>query len=332
MDSSSPTTTPVPRLAASDVELQNFIADLRGGLTRPGQKELPSKYLYDEVGSALFETICVLHEYGLTRADTRLLSRHARTWVEKLPTPLLVTELGSGSSKKTRLILEPLVKRQPTTFLPIDISFAAIVQCERELGDVPGLEVVGLNTEYLVGLREVAAQRRDDTNLLVLFLGSTIGNFNRAAGEEFLRSVRQVLRPGDRLLLSSDLIKPEADLLLAYDDAAGVTAAFNKNVLVRINRELGGDFDLKRFRHVARWNPAERRIEMHLEALEDMVFTCKQADLTVRFRRGETIKTEDSYKYEREEIVSLARRCGFSCETQWVDAAWPFAQSMLLAE
>jgi dimethylhistidine N-methyltransferase len=311
----------------------SFADDLRAGLCRPGQKVLPSKYLYDDVGSALFEAICVLPEYGLTRADTRLLSQHAEAWGARLPEKTLVVELGSGSSKKTRLILEPLGRRQPTQFFPIDISPAALVQCSRELGDVAGVEVVGLNSEYLPGLAAAAA-RRDaiaGAHLLVLFLGSTIGNFDRASGEEFLAAVRRVMVPGDLLLLSSDLVKREADLLHAYDDTAGVTAAFNKNVLVRINREMGGNFDVLRFAHVARWNQKDRRIEMHLRAQRDMDVTIEKAELRVHIAEGETIRTEESYKFELPEILGMAQRSGFSCEEQWVDREWPFSQSLLRA-
>ncbi len=316
------------------MEEPNFVEDLHAGLARSGQKELPSKYLYDEVGSALFEVICVVPEYGLTRADTRLLKQHAAQWVERLPAPVTVAELGSGTSKKTRLILEPLGRRQSTAYFPIDISAAALAQCARELGELSELgamQVVGLNMEYLAGLREVAARRPPGNHLLILFLGSTIGNFDRQQGESFLRGIRQILLPGDHLFLSADLVKPEAALLSAYDDTAGVTAAFNKNVLCRINRELGGDFDLKRFDHVARWNTTDRRIEMHLRAREAMEVTIPKAALRVRFQAGETIKTEDSYKYELSEIVAMAQRSGFVCEQQWVDPEWPFAQSLLRA-
>lgn len=322
-----------PPLSSSALshELQTFAHDLRTGLQRAGQKELPSKYLYDEVGSALFEVICVLPEYGLTRADTRLLVRHAPSWTERLPERLLVAELGSGSSKKTRLILEPLSQRQRTRYFPIDISTSALAQCVRELGDVDGLDIIGLNFEYMSGLREVVKQRQRGEHLLVLFLGSTIGNFDRNGAQELLRSVRVLLMPGDLMLLSSDLVKPEPALILAYDDVAGVTAAFNKNVLARINRELGGDFVVSQFAHVARWNATCRRIEMHLQALADMTVTFEKAKLVIDFARGETIKTEDSYKYELQEILDLAQKAGFRCHDWWVDPEWPFAQSLLRA-
>ena len=313
------------------IEVESFAADLRSGLRTDGQRTLPSKYLYDEVGSALFEVICVLPEYGLTRADTRLLIRHAPSWVSQLPSKTCVAELGSGSSKKTRLILEALAQRQETTFFPIDISRAALAQCARELGDIPNLSVSGLHMEYLPGLHEAKARRQKKGPLLVLFLGSTIGNFARDAGERFLRSVREQLSPGDFMLLSSDLVKSEAELVLAYDDVAGVTAAFDKNVLARINRELDADFDLARFAHEARWNREARRVEMHLVARTDMTVHIRRAQLTVELATGESIKTEDSYKFEREEIRAVAQRSGFSCQQQWLDEEWAFSQSLLIA-
>jgi dimethylhistidine N-methyltransferase len=314
------------------IEVESFAADLRSGLRTDGQRTLPSKYLYDEVGSALFEVICVLPEYGLTRADTRLLIRHAPSWVSQLPSKTCVAELGSGSSKKTRLILEALAQRQETTFFPIDISRAALAQCARELGDIPNLSVSGLHMEYLPGLHEAKARRQKKGPLLVLFLGSTIGNFARDAGERFLRSVREQLSPGDFMLLSSDLVKSEAELVLAYDDVAGVTAAFDKNVLARINRELDADFDLARFAHEARWNREARRVEMHLVARTDMTVHIRRAQLTVELATGESIKTEDSYKFETGEIRDVAQRCGFRCAEQWIDSEWAFAQSLLVAE
>ena len=314
------------------IEVESFAADLRSGLRTDGQRTLPSKYLYDEVGSALFEVICVLPEYGLTRADTRLLIRHAPSWVSQLPSKTCVAELGSGSSKKTRLVLEALAQRQETTFFPIDISRAALAQCARELGDIPNLSVSGLHMEYLPGLHEAKARRQKKGPLLVLFLGSTIGNFARDAGERFLRSVREQLSPGDFMLLSSDLVKSEAELVLAYDDVAGVTAAFDKNVLARINRELDADFDLARFAHEARWNREARRVEMHLVARTDMTVHIRRAQLTVELATGESIKTEDSYKFETGEIRDVAQRCGFRCAEQWIDSEWAFAQSLLVAE
>jgi dimethylhistidine N-methyltransferase len=310
--------------------LSDLATDVRAGLTKPGQKELPSKYFYDDVGSALFEAICVLPEYGLTRADARLLSRTADAIVARLASPTLVAELGSGSGKKTRFVLEALALRQPVQYFPIDISSAALAQSERELGFIDQVSIVGYEAEYLDGLAAVAKRRLSGQRLLVLFLGSTIGNFDRPAGATFLKRVHAVLEPGDRLLLSTDLVKPEPVVVAAYDDAAGVTAAFNKNLLQRINRELDATFDLKRWRHRAVWNALERRIEMHLQSMEEQTVHVRAARLSVRFKEGETIWTESSHKYTTEGVVALAAQTGYSCEAQWTDEEWPFAQSLLV--
>src|SRR6516164_2786992 len=183
----------------------DFADDVRAGLTRPGQKELPSKYLYDDVGSALFEVISHLPEYGLTRADERLLRRHSREIVDRVNGPVAVAELGSGSGRKTRWLLEAFCRRQRTSYYPVEISHSALVMCERELSDIDAISIVGFEREYLDGLLEVAAYRRSGERLFVLFLGSTIGNFDRPAGVKFLRQVRNILQPGDSLLLGTDL-------------------------------------------------------------------------------------------------------------------------------
>src|SRR5579872_266144 len=185
-----------------------FASEVHAGLTRPGQKELPSKYLYDDVGSALFEVISHLPQYGLTRADERLLRRHASEIVERVAGPVAVAELGSGSGKKTRYLLEAFCRRQRTSYYPVEISHAALVMCERELSDIDAISIVGFEREYLDGLLEVASYRKIGQRLCVLFLGSTIGNFDRAAGVKFLGSVRSILQPGDALLLGADLEKP----------------------------------------------------------------------------------------------------------------------------
>ncbi|MFQ5776945.1 MAG: L-histidine N(alpha)-methyltransferase [Terriglobia bacterium] len=321
----------MPPQAASAAAVAEFAADVHAGLTRAGQKELPSKYLYDELGSALFEVVTLLPEYGLTRADERLLERHAAEMAARTPLPVVVTELGSGSGKKSRWILEELARRQSVTYYPVDISRTSLDLCERELGAVDGVGVVGLERPYLEGLREAAARRPPGAHLLVLFLGSTLGNFERPAAEEFLRAVRQRLLPGDSLLLSTDLEKSVPRLLAAYDDSLGVTAAFNLNLLARINRELEADFVLSQFRHLARYNWKERRIEMHLRSVIDQTVTIRKANLTVPFRQDETIWTECSHKFASTEVVQLAGCAGFRCEGQWVDEDWPFAQSLLIA-
>ena len=311
----------------------DLAGDVRAGLCRSGQKELPSKYLYDEIGSALFEVVSVLPEYGLTRADERLLRRHATDMVSRLNPPVLVAELGSGSGKKTRWLLEALARRQcSTTYCPIEISASALARCENELGRIECISIVGFERPYLDGLLAAAARRAENDQLLVLFLGSTIGNFDRDAAERFLSSVRRILFPGDALLLGTDLEKPLPQLLAAYDDSIGVTAAFNLNLLARINRELDADFDLASFRHEARYDTEHRRVDMHLRSTRDQTVNIPRAGCKVRFRKDETIWTESSHKYCAGEISDMARRNGFRCDSQWIDTEWPFAESLLIAE
>jgi len=310
----------------------DFASEVHAGLTRSGQKELPSKYLYDDVGSALFDVISRLPEYGLTRADERLLRRHASEIVDSLATPVAVAELGSGSGKKTRWLLEALCRRQCTSYYPVEISPWALAMCERELRDIDSISIVGLEREYLAGLLEVAARRKSGQHLFVLFLGSTIGNFDRPAGVEFLAKIRRILQAGDSLLLGTDLEKPSAQLLAAYDDELGVTAAFNLNLLGRINRELDADFDLRQFSHVARINHDARSVEMHLRSGRRQKVYVAAVALDVEFREGETIWTESCHKYSTEEVFQMARDAGFRCHAQWVDKEWPFAENLLTAE
>jgi dimethylhistidine N-methyltransferase len=317
----------IPANAAHD-----FASDVRAGLTRSAQKELPSKYLYDDVGSALFEVISHLPEYGLTRADERLLRRHADEIVNRVAGPVAVAELGSGSGRKTRWLLEALCRRQRTSYYPVEISRSALTMCERELSDIDSISIVGFEREYLDGLLEVAAYRRPGQHLFVLFLGSTIGNFDRPAGLRFLAEVRWILQPGDALLLGTDLEKSSSVLLRAYDDELGVTAAFNLNLLARVNHELGANFDLAQFEHSARINHEARCVEMHLVSRRKQVVSIPGANVVVEFQEGETIWTEASHKYSVGEICRTATEAGFHCEAQWIDDEWPFAENLLVAE
>jgi len=322
------------RLSAQALSVQARLAfahAVRDGLSKPGQRELPSLYLYDEVGTALFEAITLLPEYGLTRADERLLRRHAHAMIEHLPPPVIVAELGSGSGRKTRWLLEALARREPVVYYPIDLSPSALAKCEQALSGLGTVSIVGLEKSYLEGLDDVASRRRSGQRLLVLFLGSTIGNFERPAAEHFLHEIRRCLMAGDALLLGTDLEKSVADLLLAYDDPAGVTAAFNLNLLARINRELDADFVLRNFAHEVRYNDHERRIEVHLRSKQRQTVTIRAADFTCTLREGETIWTEACHKYRVEEIPGMAQRTGFVCEAQWVDGEWPFAENLWLA-
>ena len=323
-----------PRMASAGAPQQiasDFAAEVVVGLNQPGQKELPSKYLYDEVGSALFDVICLLPEYGLSRAGMRLLQRHSHEIVSLLPSPVIVAELGSGSGQKTRLLLEALSRRQRVNYYPIDISGSALSRCRQEIGQIDNVSIVGFERAYLDGLQEVSARRREGERILVLFLGSTIGNFDRPAGDQFLREVRAILREGDALLLATDLEKPVSQLLLAYDDPAGVTAAFNMNLLARMNRDLGADFDLTQFRHLARYDESERRVEMHLVSKAWQRITIREAGFRFYLREGETIWTESSHKYNPDEVIQMGSRTGFRCVQQWCDAEWPFAQNLFFA-
>jgi L-histidine N-alpha-methyltransferase len=300
--------------------------DVSAGLTRAGQKTLPCRYLYDDIGSALFEAITLLPEYGLTRADARLVERHAAEIVARVPGNVVVAELGSGTGSKTRYILERFGTRE-VAYYPIDVSRAALDRCARELAALG--TIVPLESNYLEGLRRVAERRAAGETLLVLFLGSTIGNFEPEEAADFLAAVREHLEPGDALLLGADLVKPLEQTLAAYDDPAGVTAAFNLNLLGRINRELGSDFDLRQFEHVARYDVEAQRIEMHLRSLARQTVSIPKPGLTVEFAPGETIWTESSHKFRPEQIARLARAAGFRLERQWIDCEWPFAESLL---
>jgi L-histidine N-alpha-methyltransferase len=313
--------------------ISEFAIDVRLGLTKQGQKEIPSKYLYDEVGSALFEVITVLPEYGLFRADERLLQQNADMIATALmPGRVVVAELGSGSGRKTLSMLEALAKRQRTIYHPIEISRMALEQCSRKLGQVHNVDIRPVPLPYLEGLRSVTAERRPGERLLVLFLGSSIGNFNGGAAELFLAEVRQALAAGDALLLSADLEKPSSQLLPAYDDPLGVTASFNLNLLARMNRELEADFDLSAFRHVARYDALERRIEMHLLSTRAQNVVIPRAQCSVFLAEGETIWTESSHKYCPREIVVMGQRGGFRPLKQWFDREWAFAQTLFVAE
>ena len=312
--------------------LHEFAVAVSDSLGQVGQRELPSMYLYDELGTALFEAITLLPEYGLTRAELRLLNRHAGAIVEHLSPPVSVIELGSGSGRKTRWILEALADREPIAYFPIDVSAAALLKCHQELGHLGSVSMVGLERSYLEGIQEAAAHRQANQTLLVLFLGSSIGNFDRPAAEHFLHDVRQNLKTGDALLLGTDIVKPVADMLLAYNDPTGVTAAFNLNLLARINRELGGDFVLRHFEHEVRYQDVHRRIEMHLRSTKNQTISIRAADFTFTLDEGETIWTEACHKFSIEEIPGLARRTGFLCEAQWIDTEWAFAENLLIAD
>lgn len=317
--------------APAQDESAAMAAEVRAGLTRALQKTLPAKFFYDEIGSALFELITLLPEYGLTRAEERLLQAHAGGMLARLPPLGCVAELGAGSGRKTRHLLEAATRRGPVTYCPIEISAAALAACRRTLDGMADLRIAGIEQDYLAGLAEAAAMRRGDAAMLVLFLGSTIGNFEPVEAQRFVAALRSRLRRGDALLLGTDLDKPLARVLPAYDDALGITAAFNLNQLARLNRELGADFALRRFRHEVRFDAATRAVQMHLRSLATQTVRIPGAGLTIVLREGETIFTETSRKFLAAEAVELGRAAGFECIGQWCDDEWPFADSLLVA-
>ncbi|HSC29496.1 MAG TPA: L-histidine N(alpha)-methyltransferase [Vicinamibacterales bacterium] len=313
--------------------LAQFAADVARDLALD-PKQLQSKYLYDALGSSLFEAICRLPWYGITRAESRLLARHGDAIVSAIEEDegARIVELGCGSGEKLMLLAEALQRRGASAHVHlIDVSSQALEQSEQRLNGIPHLSVVGHQSTYEEGLRRAVAVRDGASPVLVLLLGSNIGNFDPPAAASFLRRIRAALAPGDLFLLGADLVKPERQLLLAYDDPLGVTAAFNRNLLVRINRELGGDFHLPGFAHRAVWAPGHQRIEMHLVSQADQIVHVAAAGTTVAFERGEWIWTESSYKYQPGEIVDMCARAGFAARDQWTDLDARFALTLTAA-
>jgi L-histidine Nalpha-methyltransferase len=295
-------------------------------------KQLQSKYLYDALGSSLFEAICRLPWYRITRAEYRLLVAHVTEIVAHLgEDKSTIVELGCGSGEKLAVLAEALQRSGGSARVHlIDISSQALEQTEQRLTRLQHVSVVGHQSTYEVGLRRAAEARAGDGPMVVLLLGSNIGNFDTPAALAFLRRIRRVLRPGDLLLLGADLVKPVRDLQLAYDDPLGVTAAFNKNLLVRINQELGGTFDLAAFDHRAAWNRDEQRIEMHLVSRTAQTATIAAAGTSVSFLPGEHIWTESSYKYEPDQIERMGVETGFALRDQWIDEDARFALSLMI--
>jgi dimethylhistidine N-methyltransferase len=295
-------------------------------------KQIQSRYLYNALGSALFEAICRLPWYRITRAEGRLLRRYSGEMVESLEDPITIVELGSGSGEKLAMLAERLRSRRKRVLVHlVDISLAALELSERTLGALEHVSVVGHRATYEEGLRHAASQRPAGGTMLVLFLGSNIGNFDRPASDEFLQGIRSSLRPEDALLLGTDLVKPEKELMLAYDDPLGVTAAFNKNLLARMNTELCADFDLDAFEHLAVWNAEESRVEMHLVSKRAQTVRIPRAEIEVRFGEGERIWTESSYKYTREQVAVMADMAGFDLRQQWLEPDARFALTLFAA-
>jgi L-histidine N-alpha-methyltransferase len=311
--------------STASVQLSQFASDVAEGLSGPGPKRLSPRYFYDDLGSALFEAITLLPEYGLTRADERLLRLYAEEIASQTGRLSTVAELGSGTGKKTKHILRAVTQQNSElVYRPIDVSAAALTACELELQVV--CETQPVCGDWVEGVAEIARTRSGDLPLLLLFLGSSVGNLERPALVDLFKTLKQHLRPGDFLLLGADLVKDPETMLAAYDDAIGVTAAFNLNVLGRINRELDAQFDLRSFAHEVRWNEEERRIEMHLLSCRDQDVYVGALETHLTFRAGETIWTESSHKFRSSELEQYARLSGFTTVGTWVDREWPFAE------
>jgi L-histidine N-alpha-methyltransferase len=284
---------------------------------------------YDAAGSEWFERICDLPEYYLTRTEHALLQAHAQEIARHATGDIALVELGSGSARKTRLLIEALLARQGAlTYVPVDISASALTASARRLlADYPRLRVHAHATDYETGIERLS--RSGLRQKMVLFLGSSLGNLDWSEAVSFLRHLKRQLRHGDSLLLGVDLQKDVSVLEAAYDDPQGVTADFNRNVLRRINRELGADFVIEGFAHRAFYNAEEGRIEMHLESRRCQVVHVRDLDCAFRFDEGETIHTESSYKYDERRLGLLFELSGLRLVSQWRDAERPYCLSLL---
>jgi L-histidine Nalpha-methyltransferase len=308
--------------------LEALATDVLAGLTAT-PKTLPPKWFYDERGSELFDEITRLPEYYPTRTERAILAARAAEIAAVSGAETLV-ELGSGTSEKTRLLLTAL--RDAGTvrfFVPFDVDASVLRQAGAAIaGEYPGLGVHAVVGDFEHHLELMPR----DGRRLVAFLGSTIGNFEPSARESFFAALRATLEPGDTFLLGTDLVKDTDRLLAAYDDAAGVTAAFNRNVLAVVNRELGADFDLRAFEHVALWDNGSEWIEMRLRSRTDQVVTVAALDLAVRFGEQEEMRTEISAKFRRERITAELREAGLRVSRWWTDPAGDFALSLSVPE
>jgi len=288
--------------------------EIRAGLAQP-QKTLPCKYFYDERGSRLFDRICELEEYYPTRTEQGILERHAGEMARRLGPDCLLIEYGSGSSLKTRLLLD--AAPELAAYVPIDISCEHLHRAAADLAaSYPHLEVLPVCADYNAPYT-IPAPRRRPRRWAGFFPGSTLGNFTPEQAEAFLRHVAETNGSGGGLLIGIDLVKDPAVLERAYNDAAGVTAAFNLNLLHRLNRELGADFDPGAFQHRAIWNPDRERVEMHLVSARDQ--TVHLDGEAFVFRAGETIHTENSHKFRLEGFAAMAGAAGFAVQEVWTD-------------
>ena len=312
--------------------VNSFAQDVFTGLSANPKTLLP-KYFYDELGSYLFEAICCLPEYYVTRDEREILQNSAGEIIDgcQVLQQCNLVELGSGSSDKTRYLIEALLERQTFLhYLPIDISLSSLEQsAEKLLHIYPELRITSYATDYFTALRSIAQdellQCREEQRNIVLFLGSSIGNLGPEESKVLLSEVRKVLHPGDCFLIGADLKKTLDILLPAYNDALGVTASFNLNLLVRINQELGGDFDLAKFVHRSIYNERLNRIEMHLISLQNQEVNIEDINLNVQFEEGESIHTENSYKFDVSTLSELAESTGYKLTKTWLDSHQRFS-------
>jgi dimethylhistidine N-methyltransferase len=324
---------------ATREQAMSFAEEVRRGLTSD-PKVLPSKYFYDDLGSRLFEAICCLPEYYLTRAESEILRTHAGEITGEIlgnsRQPIRLIELGSGNAEKTRYLIEAAIATQGDLhYIPVDISAEALVSSFHALvQEYPQLQITALAADYFAALEWMTSEGipggKGHSNV-ILFLGSNIGNFDATESRAFLGEIRKVLGPGDALLLGADLKKAGDILVPAYDDELGVTAAFNRNLLVRINQELEADFDLSRFDHMALYDEAQCRVEMHLVSREPQQVRVGALNLSVRFDWRESIHTESSYKFDVDTLDQLGRDAGFSLRNTWYDRARQFSFNLFLA-
>ena len=313
-------------LAPDPATLRAVVAAVRDGLLRP-RKHLPAWLLYDRRGSELFERITELPDYYLTRTERAILAAHAAEMIDAAGPPLAVVELGAGTASKTGLLLTALLARQPRArYRPVDVSPAALAGAAAELSRLEGLSVDPVVARYPDELDFLAGPAE---RTLVVFLGSNIGNFEPRAARALLAAVRRRLAPADALLVGADLRKPAAELLPAYDDAQGITARFSKNVLERLNHELGANFDLDRFGHLVRWNPSASRIEIYLESRQPQRVRLAALGVELRLRAGERIHTESSYKLSAPRLARLFASAGLQLERSWYDDAHQFGVHLL---
>ena len=313
--------------ADATIEMAREVAE--GLARRP--RQIPAKYLYDPLGSQLFEAICKLPWYKITRAEHDLLAAHGPAIMAVSGGCDTVVELGGGSGDKLSVLLSAADGRALDVHL-VDISAAALAQSERTLAAHRSITLHAHQADYEAGLRGALRRRAAGGRALLLFLGSNIGNLSPGEADCFLRELRGGCRPGDRLLLGADLVKPESELLLAYDDPLGLTAAFNKNVLVRLNRELDADFDLCEFDHCVVWNAGASRIEVYLESRTDQLVCVRGAGCCISIDAYERIWTESSYKYEPAGIVEMGERAGFATREQWIEPESRFALTLFERE